>query len=91
MTKFLNKWFRKFHRWIAIPTALLIFAAVAIKLFGNPQINAAWEKLDKIPSILMLVMAISGAYLFLLPYIVKEQRKKRTGSPSVGKPPAAAE
>ena len=91
MTKFLNKWFRKFHRWIAIPTALLIFAAVTIKLFGNPQINAAWEKLDKIPSILMLVMAISGAYLFLLPYIVKGQRKKRTGFSSAGKPPAAAE
>jgi hypothetical protein len=25
----------------------------------------------------MLIMAISGAYLFLLPYIVKGQRKKK--------------
>ncbi len=77
MTKVLSKWFRKFHRWIAVPTALLIPVAVIIKLVGSPEIIAAWEKLDKIPSILMLVMALSGAYLYLLPYIVKGQRKKR--------------
>lgn len=91
MTKFWSKWFRKFHRWIAVPTALFIPAAVIIKLIGDPQIVAAWEKLDKIPSILMLVMAISGAYLFLLPYIVKGQRKKKMDSPSGGNRPSAAE
>ena len=77
MTKFFSKWFRKFHRWIAVPTALAIPAALIIKLVGDPQLVAAWEKYDKIPSILMLIMAISGAYLFLLPYIVKGQRKKK--------------
>lgn len=78
MTKFLSKWFRKFHRWIAVPTALAIPVAVAIKFFGDPQLAATWEKLDKIPSILMLVMAVSGTYLFLLPYIVKLQRGQKT-------------
>ncbi len=77
MTKFLSKWSRKFHRWIAVPTALLIPLVVIIKLFGSPELLAAWEKLDKLPSLLMLVMAISGAYLYLLPYIVKAQRKKK--------------
>jgi hypothetical protein len=77
MTKLLSKWFRRFHRWIAVPTALLIPAAVIIKLLGSPEMIAAWEELDKIPSILMLVMAISGTYLFLLPYIVKAQRKNK--------------
>jgi len=77
MTKFLNKWLRKFHRWIAVPTALAIPAAVIIKFAGSPEMAATWEKLDKIPSILMLIMAISGSYLFLLPYIVKQQRKNK--------------
>jgi hypothetical protein len=77
MTKFWSKWLRKFHRWIAVPTALAIPAAVIIKLAGDSKTVATWERLDKIPSILMLIMALSGAYLFLLPFIVKGQRKKR--------------
>lgn len=77
MTKFLSKWLRKIHRWIAVPTALAIPAAVVIKLVGNPEMVDWWEKMDKIPSLLMLAMAISGAYLFLLPYIVKGQRNAK--------------
>ena len=80
MTKFFSKWFRKVHRWIAVPTALAIPAAVVIKFIGSPEMASTWEKLEKIPSILMLVMAISGAYLFLLPYIVKGQQKMRQES-----------
>ena len=77
MKKSLNKWFRQIHRWIAIPTALLIPIAMVIKLVGSPEITAFWEKWDKLPSVLMLFMAITGSYLFLLPYIVKGQRKKK--------------
>ena len=84
VTKFLNKWFRKLHRWIAVPTALAIPVAVIIKLLGDPQTVATWERLDQL-TVLMLVMAISGAYLFLLPYIVKGQRKRRVDSPSKDK------
>ena len=91
MTKFLSKWFRKLHRWIAVPTALAIPVAVIIKLLGDPQTVAAWERLDKLPSVLMLVMAISGAYLFLLPYIVKAQRKQKVDSLSKGKQSVPAE
>lgn len=78
MTKVFSKWFRKIHRWIAVPTALAIPAALIIKLIGSEEMVATWERLDKVPSILMLVMAITGAYLFLLPYIVKAQRKKKS-------------
>jgi len=77
MTKFYSKWLRKIHRWIAVPTALAIPAALIIKLFGDPKMVETWEKLDKIPSVLMLVMALTGAYLFLLPYIAKGQRNKK--------------
>jgi len=78
MNKFLNQWFRQIHRWIAIPTALLIPVAVVIKLVGNLEAIAWWEKWDKLPSIFMLFMAITGSYLYLLPYIVKAQRKQRS-------------
>lgn len=81
MTKFLSKWLRKIHRWIAVPTALAIPTAFVIKLLGDPEVAMFWAKLEKIPSILMLVMALTGAYLFLLPYIVRGQRKKRNHQP----------
>jgi hypothetical protein len=83
MTKTLNRWLRKTHRWIAVPTALAIPVAFTIKLIGSQETVALWEKLDKIPSILMLAMAITGAYLFLLPYIVKGQRNKRNARDQV--------
>ena len=77
MTKVLAKWLRKFHRWIAVPTALAIPIAFIIKLIGDEQLAAAWAKLVKIPSILLLIMLLTGAYLILLPYIVKWQRKNK--------------
>jgi len=46
MTKTLSKWFRKFHRWIAVPTALAIPAALIIKLVGSEELVATWERLD---------------------------------------------
>jgi len=78
MTKTFSKWFRKIHRWIAVPTALAIPIAFVVKMIGDENLLQTWEKLEKLPSILMLLMAITGAYLFLLPYIVKGQRKKKT-------------
>jgi len=77
MNKSLSKWLRKIHRWIAVPTALAIPVAVGIKLLGDQQMVDFWERWDKIPSVLMLAMAITGAYLFLLPYIVKAQRRQQ--------------
>lgn len=83
MTKWLSKWLRKFHRWIAIPTAIAIPAVLILKLVGNKELMEIWQKLEKIPSILMLIMALSGAYLFLIPYIAKGQRKKRNQAKEV--------
>ena len=77
MTKFLNKWLRKTHRWIAIPTALLIPFRLIIEAMNNPSAIEFWEKWEQLPSILMLLMAITGSYLYLLPSIVKSQRKKK--------------
>lgn len=77
MTKFLSKWLRKFHRWIAVPTAILIPVLFSARLFGGTEMTDTLGKLEKIPSFLMLLMAVSGTYLFLLPYIAKSKRNKK--------------
>ena len=88
MNKFLSKWLRKIHRWIAVPTALAIPVAFVIKLAGSPELTSLWERWDKLPSVLMLAMAITGADLFLLPYIVRAQRKKTAGRAASAGPAA---
>ena len=77
MTKFLNKWFRKIHRWIAIPTAITIPFGVTFKLLGDEQLVALWKKWDVVQSPMILTLAITGSYLYLLPYFVKWQRKNK--------------
>ena len=77
MTKFLNKWLRKTHRWIAVPTAILIPIAIVIKFSGKPEWQTILKQFDTIQSLLMLTLAITGTYLYLIPYIVKWQRKQR--------------
>ena len=76
MTKIFNKWTRKFHRWIAVPTIIIIPLAVVSK-FTNDTILHLPAQLEQLQSILMLLLVISGTYLYLIPYIVKWQRNHR--------------
>lgn len=76
MTKFLNKWTRVFHRWIAIPTIIIIPLAVIAKFTGSSGAHLPLP-LEQLQAILMLLLVISGTYLYLIPYIAKWQRNRR--------------
>ncbi len=76
MTKFFNKWIRKIHRWIAVPTIILVPLAVVAKFTGD-TIEHLPPQLEQLQSILILLLVISGTYLYLIPYIVKWQRNHR--------------
>lgn len=75
MTIKLAKWMRKIHRWIAVPTAIAIPATLIIKALGDSDTGTVLEKIDRVPSIMMLFMAATGVYLFILPYIIRRRRK----------------
>ena len=77
MTKIFNKWLRKLHRWLSIPMIVLVPIAIAFKLMGSDPSVAFPPQLEKLQSILLLTLAITGAYLYLLPYIAKWQRQQR--------------
>ena len=74
--KWFNKWFRKVHRWIAVPTGLLIPVAIIFKLFGGESLGFP-RQLEAVQSVLMLSMAVTGVYLWLLPYLAKWSRKMK--------------
>lgn len=74
--KWFDKWFRKIHRWIAVPTGLLIPVAIVFKSMGSENLGFP-QQLEAVQSLLMLSMAITGVYLCLLPYLTKWSRKKK--------------
>ena len=86
MKKFFNKWTRKFHRWIAVPTVIIIPLAVISKFSGSGAEHLP-PQLEQFQSILMLLLVISGSYLYLVPYITKWNRnrskKRKTQTESI--------
>lgn len=76
MKKNFNKWTRKFHRWVAIPTIIIIPLAVISKFSGGGAEHLP-SQLEQFQSILMLLLVISGTYLYLIPYITKWTRNRR--------------
>ena len=76
MTKYLNKWFRKTHRWFSVPTFLSIPLMLFVK-FTKGAYFILPPKIEMAQQLLIFYLALSGTYLFFIPYIVKSQRNKR--------------
>ena len=70
MDKFFKKWMRKFHRWLVIPFIALLITVLLSR--GTPVGNTA----QRIQAVFMITMAITGAYLYLLPYWSKWKRNR---------------
>lgn len=70
MDKFLKKWVRKLHRWLVIPFIALLITVIFAR--GTAIGNAA----QRIQAVFMVIMAITGAYLYLLPLWAKWRRAK---------------
>jgi ABC-type polysaccharide/polyol phosphate export permease len=67
-----NAWIRQVHRWVSI-----IFLAVVIAIFiavGVGVKPANWVFLS--PLLPLVLLALTGLYLFVLPYAVKWRSKR---------------
>jgi hypothetical protein len=71
--KFLNKYVRQFHRWLTLPFVALI---ITLLLTHNTLVGFTAQRAQQI---LMLMMAISGLYLFFLPWWVKWRKHDKGG------------
>lgn len=76
MTKFLNKWLRKTHRWFSVPTFLSIPLMLFVK-FTKGAYFILPPEIEMAQQFLIFYLALSGTYLYFVPYTVKSQRKKR--------------
>lgn len=63
--KFLRKYLRKTHRWLALPFAALI---VVVLVTRDSSLGVGIQQAQQV---LLLAMALTGLYLFLLPWWIK--------------------
>ncbi len=71
MRSSLNRWVRQFHRWFAYPFVLLIILLIFMRQ------SEAGAVLLRIQQAMVLVMALTGCYMLLLPYLTKRRRARR--------------
>ncbi len=65
-----SKWIRQFHRWIAVAFTVTVIANIVALSTGDGQ-PAAWITYS--PLLPLLLLLLSGAYLFVLPYVAKRR------------------
>ena len=68
-----NAWIRQVHRWVSI-----IFVAVVIGIFVAQGVGAkpaTWVYL--LPLLPLALLALTGLYMFVLPYAAKWRSKQR--------------
>jgi hypothetical protein len=74
-----NKWIRQVHRWLAVTFTLAVIANFVV--LGQEETVRFWVgSLTLVPLVLLL---ITGLYLFVLPYLTKGRSGQRTAEPPV--------
>lgn len=69
---------RKWHRWIAIPMFFLVPAAAILKLTGNGKAMKDVPVFDAVQSVLLLLLVMTGGYLYVFRLINRRKRMSRT-------------
>lgn len=64
-----NRWVRQGHRWVSMAFTATVVANFAAMAWGEPP---AWLVYAPLPPLLLLL--VSGLYLFVLPYVARGRR-----------------
>lgn len=75
----MNKWIRQIHRWLSVAfTVAVLFNLVAViqKRYAN------WMGFLAVAPLVLLLL--TGLYLFVLPYAVQWRSGRRAAAPQVG-------
>ena len=70
----MNSWVRQTHRWFSVAFTLTVLANFAAMTQGPPP---AWITYS--PLVPLALLFLSGAYLFVLPYLAR--RRNRPSQP----------
>ena len=76
----MNKWAqltRKWHRWLAIPMFIVVPLSAVLRLSGNGKIMKDIPAWEAVQSVLILLLALTGAYLYLFRVVNRKKRQHR--------------
>jgi hypothetical protein len=65
----MSKWIRQFHRWVS---ALFVLCVIATTVALSQPAPIQW--MAYVPLLPLALLAITGLYLFFLPYVAKGHR-----------------
>lgn len=71
-----NKWIRQIHRWLAIAFTVTVIANIVALSAGPGQEPAPWVTYS--PLLPLVLLLLSGLYLFVLPHVGKRRGEQRT-------------
>lgn len=69
-----NQWIRQFHRWVSMAFTLSVIATFIALQQKEPLM---W--MSYVPLAPLALLAITGLYLFALPYMSKRHRRASAG------------
>lgn len=64
-----NQWIRQFHRWTSIVFTLSVIATFVALAQEKPIVWVSY-----VPLLPLALLALTGLYLFALPYLAKRRR-----------------
>lgn len=67
-----NQWIRQIHRWISIVFTVVVLIVTVLSTRGEP---AEWVYLT--PLLPLALLALTGLYLFALPYFARRREARR--------------
>lgn len=73
-----NRWIRQFHRWVSIAFTVAVIANL-VALARDER--ATWVGLLALLPLILLML--TGLYLFALPYLTRGHREQRKEGPAV--------
>ncbi|GAM99918.1 hypothetical protein U91I_03575 [alpha proteobacterium U9-1i] len=65
----MSKWVRQFHRWVSVAFVLSVIATTIAMSQREPMIWVSY-----VPLLPLALLALTGVYLFVLPYRAKRGR-----------------
>lgn len=74
-----NKWIRQIHRWLSIIFTVLVIVNIGLNFVASaPEEIVIWVGIMTLLPLVLLLL--TGLYLFVLPYGIRWRARRRTKS-----------